>query len=134
MNVPQVELNFYPEQGKSLDRLIAGAIKAGFLFEKEYNETYENAERLKTVVEENIQFLMTSLITKDGTDVLPIIAEYNLLCGVLIDDDFLWLLAKNSLTNRIIAGCEKQKLSESVVYRIRECIIAFYVLKSEFDV
>ena len=133
MNEPYTVLRFYPEQKKSLCKLMAEAVRSGFLFEKEYNETFENASRLKTVVEKNMQFLINTLLIKDYSEPLSVVAEFNLLYVVLLDDDFLWLLAKNSLTNRIINGCEKQKLSESVICRIRECVTAFVLLTADYD-
>jgi len=127
-----VILNFYPQQKESLCKIMAETVKAGFLFKKKYNKTYENAMRLKKVVQDNIQFLITSILNNESVDSVSIIAEYKMLSNVLLDSNFLWLLAKNSLTNRIIAGCEKKDLSKSVVYRIRECITAFELLNSDF--
>ena len=80
-----------------------------------------------------MQFLINTLLIKDDSEPLSVVAEFNLLYVVLLDDDFLWLLAKNSLTNRIINGCEKQKLSESVICRIRECVTAFVLLTADYD-
>lgn len=128
MNEPYVVLNFYKEQRESLFKLMAEIEKAGFLSHKEHNATYENAMRLKVAVQDNMQFLITSIIIKDYKDGLSYISEFNMLKSILLNEDFLWLLAKNSLTNRIIKGCETKMLSEGVVYRIRECIIAFLLL------
>lgn len=128
MNESYVVLEFYPEQKKSLCKLMSKAVNSGIFSDKKYNYTCEQVAQLKSIIEENMEFFIHSLVKRDGCDNLSVISEVNMFCSVLQDDNFLWLLVKNSLTNRIVDGCEKQQLSEGVIYRIRECATAYMLL------
>jgi len=120
----QIKLLKYPEQVKSLKRLLLSMDKVYYQVER---TTESNVERLKKVVWNEPDLFLYLIADNEETDDFTLISEMWLISSILCEEKFLRLLAKCSLTNRIIMSYRTQEMSESLRYRIRECIVAFDV-------
>ena len=112
----------YPEQVKSLRKLLHSMDKVNCNVEM---ATESNVKRLKNVIWENPNLMVYLLTDGDEQDAFTFMAERWFVSSVLCEERFLRLLAKESLTNRIVQAYLNYEMSEGLKYRIRECIVAY---------
>jgi len=116
----------YPEQTKSVAKLIKSMKK----IPKERKLTDYNIERLKALINEDMDYMVYIFTDYNEEDELNKLAEETFLSVTFNEEDFLRLLAKNSLTNRIVKAYHSKEISDSLKYRVRECAVAFKLYNS----
>lgn len=125
-----LKLAIYPEQERSIKKIQLKAILSIGDYRTWGDLTHSNAERLQYVIDENMDFILNCLVSKQYTDAVTFFAEYEYLHNALTNYYCVWLLAKNTLTNRIIKACNEKQMSDAIVYRIRECITAYSIISA----
>lgn len=128
----QIRILKYPEQIKSINKLLKSMDKVYCDID---DTTMSNVERLKKVIWNKPELFLFFVVNNDEEDDFTLISERWFISSVLWEEKFLSLLAKESLTNRIIMAYVQKEMSEGVKYRIRECIVAFdmYATQKELE-